>query len=347
MDTDATKTIGSILFVSLFFFLGISVQAQDQSTSDFEQFKDQFKNEYFSVGGLLQTIGNYQFERINGENGFSVGNARLQVYGEFDNKFGYQLQTNFVSSTVLLDANMYYNLTPNFSVKAGLFKSPFSYEYLTGAAATDFVNRSSVVNQLAPKRQLGLQLQGKLADGMFKYTAGMFNGNGFGPNQNDDDRFLYTARLETNSGLGGGLGDSFVMGLNASYEQSESATSGAGLLSQVEGEQLLLGADTRISYNNMMLAGEFIYSMIETDVGPEYNPFGYYVTGGYFVTPKMQLLARWDYFDGDFIGASSESVIGGINIFPSDFSEVQLNYIYPVEDGADFSRILLNLQINF
>jgi hypothetical protein len=61
----------------------------------------------------------------------------------------------------------------------------------------------------------------------------------------------------------------------------------------------------------------------------------------------MQLLARWDYFDGDFIGASSESVIGGINIFPSDFSEVQLNYIYPVEDGADFSRILLNLQINF
>ena len=157
-----------------------------------------------------------------------MGNARLQIYGEFDNKFGYQLQTNFVSSTALLDANMYYNLTPNFSVKAGLFKSPFSYEYLTGAASTDFVNRSSVVNYLAPKRQLGFQLQGKLADGMFKYTAGMFNGNGFGPNQNDDDQFLYTARLETNSGLGSGAGDSFVMGLNASYEQSESTTSGAG-----------------------------------------------------------------------------------------------------------------------
>jgi len=242
---------------------------------------------------------------------------------------------------------MYYNLTPNFSVKAGLFKSPFSYEYLTGAAATDFVNRSSVVNYLAPKRQLGFQLQGKLADGMFKYTAGMFNGNGFGPNQNDDDQFLYTARLETNSGLGSGAGDSFVMGLNASYEQSESTTSGAGLLSQVEGEQLLLGADTRISYKEMMLAGEFIYSTINADAGPEYNPFGYYVTGGYFITPKMQLLARWDYFDGDFIGTSSESVIGGINIFPSDFSEVQLNYIYPVEDGSEFSQILLNLQINF
>lgn len=347
MKTDVTKIIGSILFVSVFFFFGMPVQAQDQSSSDFEQFKDQFKKEYFSIGGLLQTIGDYQFERLNGENGFSIGNARLQVYGEFDNKFGYQLQTNFVSGTVLLDANMYYNLTPSFSMKAGLFKTPFSYEYLTGAASIDFVNRSSVVNQLVPKRQLGIQLQGTLADGMFTYNAGMFNGNGFGPNQNDDDQFLYTVRLETNSGLGGSLEDSFVMGLNASYEQSNSITSGAGLLSQVEGEQLLLGADTRISYHKMMLAGEFIYSTINADGGPEYNPFGYYVTGGYFVTPKMQLLARWDYFDGDFIGTSSESVIGGINIFPSDFSEVQLNYIYPLEDGADFSRILLNLQINF
>ena len=347
MKTGAKKIIGSILLFGLLFFIGMSVQAQDQSSSDFEQFRDQFKNEYFSVAGLLQTIGAYQFERVIGENGFSVGNARLQIYGEFDDKFGYQLQTNFVSSTPLLDANMYYNLTPSFSVKAGLFKAPFSYEYLTGAAATDFVNRSSVVNQLAPKRQVGLQFEGKLADGKFKYSGGMFNGNGFGPNQNDDDRFLYTARLETKSGLGSDSEDGFMMGLNASYEQSESATTGAGLLSQVEGEQLLLGADTRISYNKMMLAGEFIYSTINADSGAEYNPFGYYLTGGYFVTPKTQLLARWDYFDGDFIGASSESIIGGINIFPSDFSEVQLNYIYPLEDGVDFSQILLNLQVNF
>lgn len=325
--------------------MGISLQAQDKPTSDFEQFNDQLKNEYFSVGGLLQTIGNYQFERVTGENGFSLGNARLQVYGEFDNKFGYQLQTNFVSSTALLDVNMYYNVTANFSVKAGLFKSPFSYEYLTGAAATDFVNRSSVVNELAPKRQVGLQMQGKVADGKFKYTAGMFNGNGFGANANDDDKFLYTARIETNSEIGDHSNNTFMMGLNASYEESDNPTSGAGLLSQLEGEQLLLGADTRISYQKMMLAGEFIYSTINADAGAEYNPFGYYVTGGYFITPKTQLLARWDYFEGDFIGASSESVIGGINIFPTDFSEVQLNYIYPVDQGADFSQILLNLQI--
>ena len=347
MNTGASRILKSVFVLTLLFFVGMSVQAQDQSESDFQQFKNQFKNDYFSVGGLLQTVGDYQFNRVAGEDGFSIGNARLQVYGEFDQKFGYQLQANFLNSTSLLDANMYYNVTPAFAVKAGLFKAPFSYEYLTGAAAIDFVNRSSAVNQLAPKRQIGLQLQGKMADGNFTYSAGMFNGNGFGPNQNDDGRFLYVARLEANSGVGSDSDGRFMMGLNASYEQSERSASGAGLLSQVEGEQLLLGADTRITYNSMMLAGEFIYSTINADTGREYNPFGYHVTGGYFVTPKMQLLARWDYFDGDFIGFSSESVVGGINIFPTDFSEVQLNYIYPLEEGADFSRILLNLQINF
>lgn len=344
--TDATtKVLKAIIPLLLLFFLGNAVQAQDNS--DFEAFQDQFQKEYFTIGGLLQTVGDYQFDSTVEGNGFSAGNARLQVKGLLDDKFGYQLQTNFINSPAVLDANMYYNITPTFSVKTGLFKAPFSYEYLTGAAAIDFVNRSSVVNQLAPKRQVGVQFQGSMDEGRFKYSGGVFNGNGFGPNQNDDNQFLYTARLEANSGVGSGLEDGFMMGLNAAYEQSENASSGAGLLSDIEGEQLLLGADTRMSYNKMMLAGEFLYSTISADTGIDYNPFGYYLTGGYFVTPKTQLLARWDYFDGDLIGSSSESIIAGINIFPTEFSEVQLNYSYPVEDGVDFSRVLLNLQIAF
>jgi hypothetical protein len=59
------------------------------------------------------------------------------------------------------------------------------------------------------------------------------------------------------------------------------------------------------------------------------------------------LLARWDHFDGDFIGTDSESIVGGINFSPTKFSEVQLNYSYPIEQGADFSQILLNLQLAF
>lgn len=344
---NATRGIKSFILCLLFLLIGCSAYSQDQGESDFDVFRHQIQKEYFKVGTLLQTVGDYRYERVSGENGFSIGNARLQVKGVFDEKVGYQLQTSFIGSPSLLDANMYYNVTPNFSVKAGLFKAPFSYEYLTGATAIDFINRSSVVNQLVPKRQVGLQLQGKMAEGKFTYSAGMFNGNDFESNQNDDEQFLYTARLEANSGVGNDAHSSFMMGLNASYEQSERPNSGAGLLSQVEGEQILLGVDTRITYDKMMVAGEFIYSAIEERAGAEYNPYGFYMTGGYFVTPQTQLLARWDYFDGDFIGQSSESLIGGINIFPTEFTKVQLNYIYPVDDGVDFSQVLLNLQIGF
>lgn len=84
---------------------------------------------------------------------------------------------------------MYYRITPDFSIKAGLFKSPFSYEFLTGSASIDFVNRSTVVNQLAPNRQIGFQLGGNFSGGKLRYKAGVFNGNGLGINQNNDDQF--------------------------------------------------------------------------------------------------------------------------------------------------------------
>lgn len=75
-----------------------SVHAQESSTDSFESLQYQFKKEYLSVGALLQTVGEYQYKRIagTGNNGFSVGNARFQLYGEIDNSFGYQLQANFI-----------------------------------------------------------------------------------------------------------------------------------------------------------------------------------------------------------------------------------------------------------
>ena len=213
----------SLLVLISILLIGASLKAQDASDSDFEAFQEHLQRDYFTVGALLQTVGDYQPDRAAGKNGFFVGNARLQVKGVLDNKFGYQLQANFINSPSILDANVYYNVTSNFSVKAGLFKAPFSYEYLIGAAAIDFVNRSAVVNQLAPKRQVGVQLQGTVAEGKLKYSAGMFNGNGYGGNQNDDNNFLYTARLETSSGFGNSSDNSMMVGINAAYEKNDQA----------------------------------------------------------------------------------------------------------------------------
>ena len=346
MISTGTKLIQrtSLLFILLFFVSSLAFAQQEEG--DLQKLREAVKNDYFSVGMLIQNVVDYQPERLAGNNGFRISNARFQVYGELDNKFGYQLQANMIKSPAILDANIYYNLNDRTALKAGLFKTPFSAEYLTGAATIDFVNRSTVVNQLAPNRQTGLQLAGSFADGSVEYKAGVFNGDRLGFSQNSDNTFLYVGRLQANLGNPEQSNGSVQVGLNASYEDKQDAF-GSNIQSSFEGTQTLLGSDFRYTNSGFLMSGEFIYSWLESDTGFEFNPNGYYVTAGYYVTPKTQLLVRWDDFQGDNLASDASSVIAGINIFPSAYSEIQLNYSIPTDQAIDYSQLLLNLQLNF
>ncbi|MDX1636392.1 MAG: porin [Balneolaceae bacterium] len=328
---------------------GTYAQSDHDEEPVFEQFKQNLKNDYLSVSALLQTVGDYQYERNSGFNGFSIGNARLAISGEFDRGFGYKLQTNVIKAAPVLDANVYYRSSPGFGVTAGLFKSPFSYEYLTGAAAIDFVNRATMVNQLAPQRQVGVQVSGETKDGILQYSLGAFNGNGFGINRNSDDQMLYVGRLEARFDTDRGQSsDQIIFGVNASREIKDQVATSGNIRSTFMGEQMLLGTDVRITQGRLFLAGEFIYSWLEENGGNnrQFNPFGYHATAGYYVTSNTQLLVRWDYFDGATLAPGSESVLAGINIFPTRISEIQLNYVIPTERPVEFSQVLLNLQVS-
>lgn len=345
-DQTRSKWYANVLFFGFIFLIGTNIHAQN---GDYEDFKDRFKSEYFSVGVLLQTVGDYQYRPAGtGNNGYSIGNARVQVYGEIDQSFGYQLQANFVKNPAVLDANIYYHITPEVSIQAGLFKSPFSGEFLMGAAALDFVNRSTVVNQLAPNRQIGFQLGGDVSDGRLRYRAGIFNGNGFDINSNNDGNFIYTGRMESHIDTDGEPENKVVVGVNVSYEQKDQVASSGNLRSTFEGEQILLGSDIRLTHNDLMLSSEFIYSSMQSDFGAEANPYGYHATAGYFALPKTQLLVRWDNFENDNIttASASEMMVTGLNYYPTPFSKIQLNYLLPTTWEVEFSQILLNLQIS-
>lgn len=338
------------LFVFLILTAGFSESsAQSGEKTKAKELKQKLKKDYFSVGSLIQTVFDYQPERRPGQNnGFTLANARFQVYGEISEDFGYQLQANLIKSPAILDGNIYYRVTPGVRAKAGLFKSPFSAEYLTGAASIDFVNRSRVVGELAPKRQIGVQVDGSIAEGSFRYKAGVFNGEGFGSNANADNNFLYAGRIESHFRFHHIRDDRLIVGLNLAYEQKEVGRPGS-IRSGFEGKQMLVGGDTRLTLGELMLAGEVIYSRLASDPGVESHPFGYYATAGYFVASNTQVLIRWDRFDADGMNMAddSESVIAGLNYFPTSFSEVQINYSIPAGQGISYSQLLVNLQINF
>lgn len=329
------------------FLLIGSYSVKAQSFGDeplYDKLKKDFQKEYLSIGSLIQFVGDFQPERnLGGNNGFSIANLRLKVSGDLDHGFGYVIQTKFDRSPAILDATAYWKHSEGFQIDAGLLKSPFSGEFLTGAAAIDFVNRSSVVGNLAPNRQIGVQISGWLKPDVVHYAAGAFNGNGFGGNSNDNNHFLYSGRLEFHAQSS--ENSNLVIGVNGAISEDDNVSI-SGVDNVFSGTRTLAGVDARTTVDNLMLSSEFIYSNLKNN-GNETNPYGYHVTAGYMAGAKTQILVRWDQFDADGMGPDTESIIAGLNIWPTRVSEIQLNYIYPTNEDIEFSQVLINFQVGF
>ena len=319
-----------------------------------DAYRKQFQKEYLQLGTVMQFVFDYQNERIQaGQNGFSVANMRLKLKGEFDGGFGYAFQTRFTSAPSILDANMYYSISPPFTVRIGQFKAPFSKEYLISAPDIDFVNRSRVVSALAPGRQIGLQLSGLTARDAVSFQIGLFNGNGFSVNANDSNDFLYAGRIAFLPQVFHDVPDNYQLelGVNAAFSTDSTVSIVDGLLPGYSGDRLVLGADMRLNVNRVLLAGEYIRAKLKPDTGEEIKPSGFHATTGYMVTPKVQVLFRWDHFNLDMLvenSFESDWLIGGVNVWPTGTTEVQVNYIIDLDDrDMEHHQVLVNTQIVF
>jgi phosphate-selective porin OprO/OprP len=77
--------------------------------------------------------------------------------------------------TTLFDAYWEGKFNPAFTVRAGKFKPPVGFERLQSATDITFAERGLPTN-LAPNRDVGLQIGGDVATGLFIYQLGVFNG---------------------------------------------------------------------------------------------------------------------------------------------------------------------------
>lgn len=317
----------------------------------FEELKETFKKDYLSLGVLMQTVGDFQIERsFPGNDGFSIANFRLMLSGELDKGFGYLLQANFVASPALLDAMMYYHLSENLMLDVGLFKAPFSKEFLTPASAIDFVNRSQAVTALTPGRQIGVQIAGTAANDIIQYQAGLFNGNSFRQNANDNDNFLYAGRLMLFPLLAGAERpeEELEIGLSLAVSKDDNATLGGILAQNFSGDRLLLGGDVRWAFGKYLVSGELVYGQLDFAPGPTQDIIGWHATGGVMLTPNSQALLRLDRLDPDNLQSDSTLLIFGYNLWPTQATELQVNYIINT-DNADIEnhQILVNGQLGF
>jgi len=136
----------------------------------------------------INVWGRVDFRAFNhssiGINEFLVRRARVNFRGVLDEDWAYFAGAQLEGPTVkLFEAWIEYRRWKSVRFRAGQFKEPFSYEQLLALAWLPFLERSMGPQNLAPARDIGLQMFGAGWDQRLVYAVGIFNGDG--PNTDD------------------------------------------------------------------------------------------------------------------------------------------------------------------
>jgi phosphate-selective porin OprO and OprP len=109
-------------------------------------------------------------------NTFLIRRARPILEATVGKYLEFRVQPDFgQGTTVLFDAYTEVKVAPAFAVRAGKFKPPVELERLQSASDIVFAERSLATN-LAPNRDIGLQISGDISTGAVIWQAGVFNG---------------------------------------------------------------------------------------------------------------------------------------------------------------------------
>lgn len=135
--------------------------------------------------GLVQADGRFYLDDANAaQDRFLLRRARLIFEGKFADRFNYVVQPEFAGSTVsILDANVSTALTPSLNVRFGRFKTPLGLEQLQSDPVA-FFNERSIATNLAPNRDVGVELFGSVFDKKLAYQLAVVNGVIDGGNSN-------------------------------------------------------------------------------------------------------------------------------------------------------------------
>jgi hypothetical protein len=256
--------------------------------------------------------------------GFEIGNALIGFAGKAFNKILFNVTINAAQSgdALLQQAWFDLKLKEELRFRAGKFKTPYNQAYLVTLGETLFpslpVSLTSAVNipyslnsvnpAIATGFDLGVQMHG-LLNQKWQYSLGVFNGTGVTVNGakktlSDDlgiPSLLYAARMAympkgimpTHQGSPDDLhNNKWLLALSSSYNVEANWQAS---------NDFRAGFEFAYLYNKWYFTAEGYYLNMKftekQNISPAYNFWGAYVQGGYFVTDKIQLAARYDFYD--------------------------------------------------
>lgn len=284
---------------------------------------------------LVQTTANFNWyddegldKAYNQDNvansGFAIPYAVLGFTGKAFGKVSFNLSLNAAATGAALLQQAWFDveLKKQFSIRVGKFKTPFSHAYLTTLGETLMpslplsltapvilpYSLNAVTPNIGTGFDLGVEVHGLLAD-KFGYEVGLFNGTGISVNTagktfSDDwhipsllyaGRFTYMPKgvMPSTQGNPNRLNEDKLMlgvstSLNVESENESTNDYRAGLEFAMLKRKLYLGAEMYYMHVGFTKRQKI-------DQG--YHYLGGYVQGGYFVTPRLQATARYDFFN--------------------------------------------------
>lgn len=149
-----------------------------------------------TTGGLLQ-IDAFHYETGNERNdSFDARRPRIDVEGHLYSHHRFKIQVEYWAGRAdLLDAYYEAAYIEEAQLRVGQFKEPFSHDRLATWYWHDYIERSIGGTNLAPGRDVGAMIHGRVLDRHLSYSVGIFNGDGTNRLDGNDDKDL-AARLE-------------------------------------------------------------------------------------------------------------------------------------------------------
>ncbi|MDR2129719.1 MAG: OprO/OprP family phosphate-selective porin [Odoribacteraceae bacterium] len=294
------------------------------------------------ISGLINLRYQYELKEDDNPykqqefNRFDVRRARLDFKGNVS-VLDYRLQLEFASSPKVLDAYITWKAAPALTVQAGQFKIPFSLENPYGPTTLETIDNSLVIKALcnyedevsgikANGRDIGISVKGGFfaRPGGYKvlnYHAGIFNGAGI--NTTDDNNVKdFSGIITVNPIKQLTLAGSYYLGSLPLQGEHHARQRG--------------GLGVKFETTRWLVRSEFIHGNTGVSTGngqtDDIYSDGYYAVAGFFITPALQLLAKYDFFQKDIANSTAEvtnsKYLAGIRYIPSKNLLLMANYSF-------------------
>ncbi len=280
----------------------------------------------------------YQWNGQTEANSFDVRRARLDVKGDIGTKVGYRLQVEFAGTPRILDAYVTWKMCEWVGMQAGQFKVPFSLENPYSPVNLETMDNSLVImalagyadvaNIAANGRDIGLGFNGNFLkrDGfsIINWALGVFDGAGINRvdnNKQKDFSGILTINPIKNLSL-------------AAYHYN-----GWGFR-ELNGEipagnfrRIRSGGGVKYDDGRWLARSEYIWGK----TGGLHSQGAYVVAGWFAVPQKVQIAAKYDYFQRDLTNSDTRwnYYTAGVTYVPIKYCKLQLNYSYRTSPGFD------------